>query len=105
MRNNLVHDKNYAVAGNVTGTPFTAIGGTYVMGAFGTFGGGAVTLQQTTDTDVTWFDCGPQDTVPTTLTAAGSAEFSLAPGRYRVNVTGTTAPALNYYIGEANQSS
>lgn len=103
MLTNTVFDKNLAVAGDLNGPAFNVAGGAFVLGAFGTFGGGTVKLQWTSDADTTWIDIGPQNAVPTLLTAAGTTSFNLPPGRFRVVVTGSTAPALLYWFGWANQ--
>jgi hypothetical protein len=101
VKSNTVYDANVAVSGNVNGTPFNFDGGRLVLGTFGTFGAGTIKLQFTTDADSTWIDVGTQNAVATQLTAAGTTTFYLPPGRYRVVLTGSTTPTLQYFVGSA----
>ena len=103
--NNQVYDKNYPGSGfinNGNGTAFNHHGGRVVLIGWGTFGGGNLKLQFTNDNDTTWQDFGVQNTVPTLLAAAGSNAFYIPPGRYRIALSGATAPACFYALGDAN---
>jgi hypothetical protein len=99
---NKTWDKGLAIANGASAFPFSHPGGMVVLMGGGTFGGGNVALQFCTDADVSWFDVGPQNAVPTAVSAAGSSAFYLPPGRYRVNVAGATAPSLAWSISDAN---
>jgi hypothetical protein len=70
----------------------------------GTFGAGALKLQFSPDdpAGATWVDMGPQNGVAMSLSNVGSQVFWLAPGRYRVTLTGAAGANLTYYFGEAN---
>ncbi len=101
MRSNVVFFNNPNVAGDLNSPPFNLAGGHVALGAFGTFGGGSVKLQWSSDADATWFDVGPQGGVATALTVPGTTMFVAVPGRYRVAVVGTTGPALKIWFGDA----
>lgn len=107
MRKNFVFAGSGAtpIVADFNGTPFSILGGAYVLGLFGTLGGGTLKVQFATDADVTWFDVGPQNTVATQLAAAGMTSFKLPPGRYRVVLSGSAAASITYWFGEANESS
>jgi hypothetical protein len=105
MFNNIVYDKSGAsgVTADGSGPAFNFKGGVLVLGAFGTFGGGTIKLQYTTDNDTTWLDLGAQSGAgATSLTAAGTCVVWLPPIRARVTMAGSTAPAANYFVGDAN---
>jgi len=70
--------------GNTAG--FTLRGGNYVLTASGTIT--SVQLQVMSLDNVTWINVGAA------LAAAGLASFSLAPGTYRLAVTGTAVYAV-----------
>jgi uncharacterized protein (DUF1684 family) len=101
MKANTVYYSNNAVAADVNSPAFNLNGGRYVLGAFGTFGGGTIKLQFTTDADSTWIDLGAQNGAATALSAAGTTAFYAAPGRYRIAIVGTTGPTLQVWFGDA----
>lgn len=102
MFNNQVLDFSAALSADGNGPAVKAKGGRYVLQASGTFGGGTVALQVLLPDNATWANAGPQNGQATSFTAAGSCAVNLLPGQYRVALTGSTAPAVQYAFGEAN---
>lgn len=96
-----VYVRLLAQAADFNGVPFNFPGGRLVLEGDGTFGGGTLKLQFTTDTDTTWVDLTPQDGGVKSLTAAGSVTLFLPAIRLRVVLAGSTTPALNCWVGQA----
>lgn len=69
-------------------------GGRGVFAAWGTFGGGTLTLQWSPDLGVTWMNVDRSGDTFVTLTAAGQGGFELGPCRLQVVLTGATAPNI-----------
>jgi len=75
---------------SATGSAAQWGGGTGMFACVGTFGGATVTLQFLGPDESTWVAMGAD----TTLTAAGGALFTCAPGRIRAAVSGGAPSAL-----------
>ena len=107
MRNNNVFAKGAGITADFVGPAFTIAGGTYVMGFFGTLGGGTLKVQYSPDDPAgnTWVDLGQQNGVNTQLASVGTSVMRLPPGRFRVTLGGSAGANAGYWFGECNESS
>src|SRR5262249_35869488 len=78
-------------------------GGRGVFAAFGNFGGGTVTLQQSPDDGTTWINVDRTGDTYVTFTANGQGGFELGKCLLRVNMAGSTTPAVQSGVEHANQ--
>jgi hypothetical protein len=87
------------IAANGNSATIPWIGGNGYFTAQGTFGGGIIKLQFSTDSGTTWSDIGAL----TTLAASGGGMFENLPKcSLRVNLAGATTPSIFYEVGRAN---
>jgi hypothetical protein len=102
---------NYQLVTSIGGSPlvadgnsvaFVSRGGNNILAAWGTFGGGTVKLQWNSDGAGTWIDYTPQNGVALTLLANGTLAFRLMPGQFRVALTGSAGPSVNYLVATAD---
>lgn len=69
-------------------------GGRGVFTAWGTFGGGTVTLQWSPDSGVTWMNVDRSGDTFTTFTSNGTGGFELGSCSLRCSLAGSTAPNI-----------
>lgn len=84
-----------AASANVNGAAVDWGGGRGVFAAFGTFGGGTVTLQWTPDGGTDWLPVDASGNTFTTLTAAGAGGFELPACQIRAVLAGATSPSVS----------
>ncbi|UVO33789.1 hypothetical protein KUL72_19905 [Bradyrhizobium arachidis] len=79
---------------NGASTPVPWSGGFGTVAAWGTFGGGTVTLQMSPDNGNTWINVDRSSDTYVTFTANGQGDFQLGLCLLRFNLTGATAPSV-----------
>lgn len=84
-----------AQAANANGAAQSWPGGKGTFSAWGTFGGGTVTLQWSPDGGTTWLNADPSGFTFTTFTAGGIGGFELPTCSIRAVLSGATAPNIN----------
>lgn len=79
-------------------------GGRGVFTAWGTFGGGTLTLQQSPDDGATWINVDRTGDTYVTFTANGEGGFELGECQLRVSLTGATTPSIQSGVQSASKS-
>lgn len=78
-------------------------GGRGVFMAWGTWGGGTLTLQMSPDDGTTWVNVDRTGDTFCTLTANGQGGFELPKCQLRVTLAGSTAASINSGVQSAKQ--
>lgn len=87
-----------AVVANGSGSPIVWGGGEGQFTAFGSFGGGTVTLEWSPNNGTTWLPVDRSGDTYVTFTANGSGRFTLQPCLIRANLAGATSPNVNAIV-------
>jgi len=86
--------------GSTPAVPYSATTGRCTVAAWGTFGGGTLTMEMSPDGGTTWIALDPSGSTVNTFTANGVGNFQInIDCLVRATLSGATTPSVNVKFG------